>query len=180
MYMLKFSTFGPFYLPMIIRNNPKNTVIYGHHMADGQMFADLMKYSDVEFYKKRPIISYDTTRGKGKWKIISIFKTNTLPEQGEVFIYIVSKFKDDDSFFEYVNEVKKRSLLNIPVDVQKNDKLITLSTCSSEFEGFRTVVVARKVRSGESEYVDTNLATKADNPLMPKCWYKKYGGNPPS
>lgn len=180
-YKKESTKYGSIFLDPIcnLKNNPQNTIIYGHHMADGQMFADLMKFSDIEFYKKSPIISYDTLREKGKWKIISVFKTNTLPEQGKVFIYMVSKFKNDDSFFEYIEEIKKRSLLNIPVDIQNDDKLITLSTCSSEFEGFRTVIVARKIRSGESEKVDVNFVTKSENPLMPDCWYKKYGGKPP-
>ena len=163
-----------------VKSNPKNTILYGHHMADGQMFADLMKFSDVDFYKKNPIINYNTVLEKEVWKIISVFKTNTLPEQGKVFDYVVSKFSDEKSFLEYVNEVKKRSLINIPVDIDKNDRLITLSTCSYEFENFRTVVVARKVRKNESANVDVSAVSKAENPLMPDCWYKKYGGSPPS
>ena len=158
----------------------KNITLYGHHMADGQMFADLMKFSDVEFCKQHPIIEFNTNRETANWKIISVFKTNTLSSQGELFNYTVSDFKSDKDFVEFVNQVIKRSLVDMGIDVNQNDKLITLSTCSYEFESFRTVVVARKIRKGESTDIDTSSVVKASNPLMPRCWYEKYGGSAPS
>ncbi len=158
----------------------KNTVLYGHHMADGQMFADLMKFSDVDFYKEHPIIRFDTLNEEGNWKIISVFKTNTLREQGDIFNYTVSSFSNSKKFVDYIEEVKKRSLINVPVIAEADDKLLTLSTCSYEFKDFRTVVVARKVKVGESLEVDTSLASKSPNPLMPQCWYDRYGGVAPS
>ena len=81
---------------------------------------------------------------------------------------------------EFVKNVKKRSLIYFPVDVDENDQLITLSTCSYEFKDFRTVVVARKIRKEESDYVDVNNIKEAENPLWPDCWYKKHGGVRPS
>ena len=151
----------------------KNIIMHGHSMKDGQMFADLLKFSDLDFYKNNPIVEFDTPKGKGDYKIISVFKTNTLPEHGKIFNYLISEFKTIKSFEDYVDEVRKRSLLDIPVDVNEKDKLITLSTCSYEFKDFRTVVVARKVRDGESRLVDTENAKYAADPLMPDCWHKK-------
>ncbi len=181
-YKREKSKYGSIFLDPIcqLSENPKNCVIYGHHMADGQMFADLMKFSSLDFYKQNPLISFETIYDRNaKWKIFSVFKTNTLASQGKIFYYVVSDFADNNSFLDYVSQIRKRSLLDIPVDVNENDKLITLSTCSYEFQDFRTVVVARRVRDGEDEAVDTSLAAEAKNPLMPECWYKKHGGSPP-
>ena len=181
-YKREKSKYGSIFLDPIcqLSENPKNCVIYGHHMADGQMFADLMKFSSLDFYKQNPLISFETIYDRNaKWKIFSVFKTNTLASQGKIFYYVVSDFADNNSFLDYVSQIRKRSLLDIPVDVNENDKLITLSTCSYEFQDFRTVVVARRVRNGEDEAVDTSLAAEAKNPLMPECWYKKHGGSPP-
>lgn len=181
-YKREKSKYGSIFLDPIcqLSENPKNCVIYGHHMADGQMFADLMKFSSLDFYKQNPLISFETIKDRNaKWKIFSVFKTNTLASQGKIFYYVVSDFADNNSFLDYVSQIRKRSLLDIPVDVNENDKLITLSTCSYEFQDFRTVVVARRVRNGEDEAVDTSLAAEAKNPLMPECWYKKHGGSPP-
>lgn len=158
----------------------KNTVLYGHHMADGQMFADLIKFSDLEFYREHPIIKFDTLNEEATWKIISIFKTNTLSEHGKIFNYTLQNFSTPKDFLEYIEEVKKRSLINIPVVTGADDKLLILSTCSYEFKDFRTVIVAKKLNKGESLEIDTSLASKAENPLMPQCWYERYGGVAPS
>ncbi|MBQ3092790.1 MAG: class B sortase [Clostridia bacterium] len=150
----------------------RNTILYGHHMADGQMFAELLKYSDLEFYKSHPVIKFDTILSENTWKIISVFKTNTREEHGEIFNYTVADFDSTADFLEFVDEVKKRSLINIPVTVNEDDVLLTLSTCSYEYKDFRTVIVARKVRDQEDPEVETDEATKASNPLMPACYYR--------
>lgn len=157
-----------------ITEDLRNTIMHGHHMNDGRMFGDILKYSDLEFYKSSPIITYNNIYGLGEWKIISIFKTNTNPSQGELFNYLRLTFANDSDFLNFVYDVKKRSLLNTPVDIKANDQLITLSTCSYEFKDFRTVIVARKVRDGESTEVDVNKASVNPNPLYPDSWYTRY------
>lgn len=162
-----------------LNDNYKNIVIYGHHMQDGSMFADLIKFSDLDFYKKNPVINFDTIKDVADWKIISVFKTNTIEEQGDVFQYIQTGFANDLDFLNYIYNVRERSLIDIPVDMNENDELITLTTCSYEFEDFRTVVVARKVRESESSHVDVSNANLNPDPLMPQVWYDKRGGTKP-
>lgn len=147
----------------------KNMIIHGHHMRDGEMFADILKLADIEFYKQNPVIEFDTPAESANWKIISVFKTNTLAEHGPVFNYTLSEFASSKSFMNFVSEIKARSLIETHIDVNEDDKLITLSTCSYEFKDFRTVVVARKVRDGESRMVDIENARMATNPVVPEC-----------
>ena len=52
---------------------------------------------------------------------------------------------------QFYYDVMKRSMVNTGVDLNENDKTVMLSTCSYEYEGFRTVIVARKVRDGEGD-----------------------------
>lgn len=163
-----------------ITEDLKNTVIHGHHMNDGKMFGDLLKYSDLDFYRTSPIVRYDTIYETGIWKIISVFKTNADSSQGEPFNYLQLTFSNDSEFLNYIQDVKLRSIIDIPVDVRADDKLITLSTCSYELDNFRTVVVARKVRYDESTEVDVNSASINPNPIYPDAWYEKYGGSKPS
>ncbi len=174
-YKKEKSRYGSIFINSDCKLGPdsKNVIMHGHSMKDGQMFADLLKFSDLDFYKNNPVVEFDTPLEKGDYKIISVFKTNTLPEHGKIFNYLISEFKGSKDFENYVDEVRKRSILDIPVDVNPSDKLITLSTCSYEFKDFRTVVVARKVRDGENRFVDTENTKYASNPLMPDCWYQK-------
>lgn len=162
----------------------KNTVLHGHHMNDGSMFGDLMKFGgttgNLDFYKKTPTFEFDTPQAKGTYKIISVFKTNTISSQGEFFNYMIGNFQNEKDFMNYVYNVRIRSLFNCPVDVNEDDELITLSTCSYEFTNFRTVVVARKVRVGESKKVDVSKASLNKNAVWPDVYYSAYGGSRPT
>ena len=114
------------------------------------------------------------TDSDGKYKIISVFKTNTLSSQGEFFNYLrCCDFQNDKDFMNYVYNVRIRSLINCPVTVNEDDELITLSTCSYEFTNFRTVVVARKVRIGEEAKVAIRNIRRDANDLCKKM--KKDG-----
>ena len=61
------------------------------------------------------------------------------------------------------------------------DKILTLSTCTRDMditrkqEDARCVVMARLVRAGESETVDTSKATVNPEPKYPQLWYDKFG-----
>lgn len=159
--------------------NCKNIILHGHHMRDGRMFANLMNYSNLDFYQKSPVLTFDTLYEEAQWKVIAVIKTNTKTEQGEPFQYLRYSFADDSDFLNYVYQVRERSLFDFPVDVNENDQLITLSTCSYEFDEFRTAVIARKVRPGEDAGVDVSKAVKNPDPLMPDVWYNRYGGTKP-
>lgn len=162
----------------------KNLILHAHHMNDGSMFGNLMKYGgttgNLDFYKKAPTIKFDTPNGDGVYKIISVYKTNTLSSQGEFFNYLVGNFQNDKDFMNYVYNVRIRSLINCPVDVNEDDELLTLSTCSYEYTNFRTVVVARRVRIGESAKVDTKKAKLNPNSVWPQVYYSNRGGTRPT
>lgn len=180
-YNKVYSKYGSIFIDSVcnLGTESKNILLHGHHMNDKRMFGHILKYSDLEFYKAHPDITFDTIYEEAKWKVISIFKTNTRNDQGEIFNYLISGFKNDSQFLNYVYQVRERSLIDMPVDVYKSDYLLTLSTCSYEFKDFRTVVVARKVRPGESADVDISQAKINEEPYMPSCWYSKYGGTQP-
>ena len=61
--------------------------------------------------------------------------------------------------------------------INKNDKLITLSTCSYEIkqgEMGRLAVIGRLVREGESISVDTSKAVLNENVRYPQIWYDEH------
>lgn len=175
------SGFGSIFLDSLCdyEKPSKNLILYGHNMRDGSMFGNLLKYDSLDFYKSHPTIIFDTLKEPADWKIISIFKTNTLEEHGKIFDYLKINFANDKDFLDFVYNVKVRSLIDTPVDIGRKDFLITLSTCSYELKDFRTVVVARKVREGEDVAVNVDEAKMAANPLMPDGYYSKRGGRAP-
>ena len=182
-----YSKYGTVFMDYRSPLDAKNLIIHGHHMQDGRMFANLAYYVErgenygINFYKKTPVFTFNTIYEKSKWKIISMFKTNTLEEQGEFFNYLRGNdFISDYDFLNFVYQLRVRSLVNCPVDLNENDTIVTLSTCAYDFEDFRIVIVARKVRDGESPDVDVSKAVENPNPLYPQIWYNYYGGTPPT
>lgn len=173
------SKYGTVFMDYRSTLESKNIILHGHHMQDGRMFANLTNYQDLDFYKSNPTFTFNTIYSKEKWKIVSIFKTNTLEEQGDFFNYLRGNFATDYDFLNFIYELKVRSLIDCPVDINENDTLVTLSTCAYDFSDFRLVIVARKVRDGESESVNGSKAKYNPNPLYPDVWYKQYGGTAP-
>lgn len=185
-YKKEYSGYGSIFLDYRCTKgtDSKNIVLHGHHMNDGSMFGNLLKYGttsgNLDFYKECPTITFDTPDGDATYKIISVFKTNSLSSHGEFFNYMIGNFNSESEFMNFVYNLRVRSFFNCPVTVNADDTLITLSTCSYEFSEFRTVVVARKVRIGEDPTVDVSKATINPNPVWPEVYYSRYGGTRPT
>lgn len=159
-----------------------NTIIYGHNSTLGKLFSDVKKYKDINFYKTTPVINFDTVYEETEWKVIAAFVTSGSDDGGYYFQYHnFIEAQSEEHFDWFIRQIKRRSLYNTTVDVEYGDKLLTLSTCTdhSELEDGRVVVVARRVRDGESAAVDTAGATKNPNPLYPDSWYERHGGTKP-
>ncbi len=159
-----------------------NTVIFGHHMNNGTIFGALDAYKSINGFKKAPVITFNTLYKDYSWKIIAAFITNdkASDDNGYVFRYYFTNLSTHDRFAAYLNELSQRSLYDTGVDVVSTDKILTLSTCSHEFEDARFVVVARLVRPGESASVDTSRAVVNSSPRYPQAYYdaKKIKNNP--
>lgn len=121
-----------------------NLIIYGHHMNDGSMFADLCSYKNKAFWQTHPTIRFDTLEGFGVYEIVAVFKTVVYSQNG--FRYFDFVELDDPARFDaYIARCKALSLFDTGVETGYGDKLITLSTCEYSRENGRMVVVARKV-----------------------------------
>lgn len=158
----------------------RNTVIHGHNMKNNTIFGPLMKYKTLEGYKKAPVITFNTLYKDYQWKVIAAFITNSKAEDDNdyTFLYYYTSV-GDAAYAEYFKALEVRSLYSTGVDVLPTDKLLTLSTCSYEFDDARFVVVARLVRTGESPEVDTSLAKVNPNPKYPQAYYDKKKINNP-
>ena len=82
------SKYGTVFMDYRSTLDSKNLILHGHHMQDGRMFANLKMYEDFDFYKQTPTVTFNTIYEKSKWKIISVFKTNTLENQGDFLVFV--------------------------------------------------------------------------------------------
>ena len=160
-------------------NNAKdldlNNVVYGHTMRrDNQMFTPLKEYKTLEGFKKNPIIEYNTLYANYKFKVYAVFITNgdsTGDVNNYLFDYTFANLANTSAFAGFINQVNMRKLYTTGVSVMPDDKLLTLSTCTYEFDNARLVVIARLIREGESEEIDFSKAAENKNPRYPQAWY---------
>ena len=155
----------------------KNLVIFGHRMKNGSMFGTLKKFRSLDFYKQNPTIEFSTLYKNSTYKIYAIFVLNANKEDDDNYIYNIyrQKFINETEFNTWRDEAYDRSLIDTGVDVKMGDNIITLVTCTSDFENARLIIVAREVREGENPEVDTSLASVNPNPRYPKIWYTSRG-----
>ncbi len=155
--------------------NSSNMVLYGHNMGVGTFFAGLGEYwrtlydsydtPSISFYKEHPVIIFDTLYEQAKWKVFAVGLYNTEERYGEVFNYTGKHdFASREDFNDYIINIMDRSDIFTDVDIEYGDEILTLSTCiwpwRSDMDNVRLAVFARKIRSGESEYVDVEKAEK--------------------
>ena len=159
----------------------QNTIIYGHHMSDGLIFAELSKYKELNGFLESPVIRFDTLYKTQYFKVYAAFITNTREEDdnGYVFNYTVTSFASTQNFDGYIAALDERKLYTTGVDINSGDKLLTLSTCTYEFNDARLVIVGRMLRTGETVDIDTTYSAKNGNPHYPQVWYDKNGKTNP-
>lgn len=105
----------------------KNTIIYGHNMYySGVMFGTLHKAYQKSWYTKssNQIIEFNSMYNNMKFKIFSIYK---IPKTSD---YLLTDFDNDKEFMDFVNMIKSRSIYDFGVNVNEEDKILTLSTCT--------------------------------------------------
>ncbi len=155
----------------------KNLIIYGHEMKNGSMFGNLKKLKSLNFYKQNPVVEFSTLYKDSTYKIFSIFILNADKKDDDGYIYNIyrQKFIDESDFDIWAAEALQRSIIDTNIDVKMDDNIITLVTCSNDFENARLIVMARETRDGESSIVDTSRAVVNPKPIYPKKWYTKRG-----
>lgn len=120
------------------RNNnfdDKNTVIYGHSMRNGTMFGQLKYFKETGALDENKYIYILSQEGKTlKYEIFSVY-TSDINDN-----YIKTSFNSDEEYKEFLDKICEKSLFPVNIDISTEDKILTLSTCSYEYENARTVI----------------------------------------
>jgi sortase B len=131
-----------------------NVVIYGHHMNNGSMFADLCKYESESFYQEHKTIHFDTLTGFGEYEVVAVFKTTAYSQDGFRYYHFVDA-ADEYDFSEFMAACRSLALYDTGVTAEYGDKLLTLSTCEYSRTNGRMVIVA-KLSAPSAEEVDAD------------------------
>lgn len=122
-----------------------NWMIYGHNIAPGVMFTDLLKYRDEEFYRENPTFSFDTIYEEGSWQIIAAFNAVVSMEQDFQY-YAFFDAEDEERWEDFLQNCKAASLYDTGVTAEYGDQLITLSTCGKSTPTHeRFAIIAKRI-----------------------------------
>lgn len=147
----QYSNYGvPYIQENCVLGISDNIVVYGHHMKNNSMFADLCKYESEDFYREHTTVHFDTLSSLNDYEIVAVFKTVAYSENGFKFYHFVDAENEDD-FNAFVSRCKELALYDTGVDAEYGDKLLTLSTCEYSRNNGRMVVVAKLITPPSTE-----------------------------
>ena len=61
--------------------------------------------------------------------------------------YIQTKFDNANEYKEFLDRIKNKSIYENEIELSEDDKIITLSTCSFEFNDARLVVHGKLIKN---------------------------------
>ena len=116
-----------------------NTIVYGHHMKDGTMFACLKELRDPDYCAENPKLQLFTPEGDFDLEIWAF-----LNEPSDSNIYLTN-IKAEEDRQAYLDLTESLAAYTTDVKVSTEDRLVMLSTCAYEFEEARYIVVCKMV-----------------------------------
>lgn len=123
-----------------ISNFDKNTILYAHGRVDGTMFGSLKNIIKSNWYsdKNNHVVKLSTEYENTLWQVFSIYR---IPQTSD---YLNINFSSDEKYEEFLSLLKNRSEYQFEVDLNKDDKILTLSTCYKESD--RVVLHAKLIK----------------------------------
>lgn len=124
-----------------LNNLSNNTVIYGHGRLDTTMFGSLKNILTSDWYNNSDnhVVKLSTPTQNTLWQVFSVYSI-----KAESY-YITTDFPTDNQYDKFLKTIKGRSVFSFNADVNKNDKVLTLSTCQDNYDN-RVVMHAKLIK----------------------------------
>lgn len=115
-----------------------NTVMYGHNMRVGTMFAGLHKYEDEEFFAGHPYIYVYTPEKLFVYEVFAAY------EFSDLHLLLNFDFTNEYVFQDFLDDIYEMRSMNCntkeDVEVTAKNRILTLSTCVTNKEDKRYLV----------------------------------------
>lgn len=119
----------------------RHSIIYGHNMKNDSMFGDLVKYKDRSFYDEHPIAVLVTPSAYYKLQFFSGYVSDNGSSAWDLGL-------DTAEQELWIKEIKERSCFESDHAPTSEDRIVTLSTCTYEFDEAKFVLhgfIAEKI-----------------------------------
>lgn len=113
----------------------RHSIIYGHHMKNGTMFSGLTKYKEQQYYEEHPTGLFITPECTYRIDFFAGYVADVDEDAWKV------GFQSDEEYEAWIEETKRKSWIESPLSPAVTDRVLTLSTCSYEFDNARFVLL---------------------------------------
>ena len=117
-----------------------NTVIYGHNMKNGTMFAGLHKFENAEFFEENTKVFIYTPKREYNY---TIFAAYIYDDRHLLYSF---DFASEEVYAAYLEDIRNmrsmNALIREDITVTSEDKIITLVTCIGNQPSKRLLVQA--------------------------------------
>ena len=114
-----------------------NLIIYGHHMNNGTMFADLCNYTDYSYFSEHPTVVLETKDGGFAYSVFSVMKVKSDDDW-----YRFTTVGTEKSYNSRIEYAKEKSIYNTDITPVYGQQILTLSTCYGYNQDERILVLA--------------------------------------
>ena len=123
-----------------LENFNQNTILYAHGRVDGTMFGSLKNIFKSNWYnnKNNHVVKLSTEYQNTMWQVVSVYRIS------ETSDYLEINFNDNEKYMNFLNVLQDRSEFDFDVDLNDEDKVLTLSTCYKKND--RVVLHAKLIK----------------------------------
>lgn len=147
-----------------------NTVIYGHRMNNGSMFASLKNYKKQSYWAAHPCVYITDDSGSHKYEIFAAYEVSTAGTTYQI------GFSGDQSKQAFIDYCLEQSVIDTGIVPTVYDRILTLSTCTGNGHATRWVVQAvlkgvapsDSAQEAQPETIPEQAAEPADVPEQPQ------------
>lgn len=114
----------------------RNSIIYGHRMNDGSMFAHLQDYDTKSFWESNPYFYIYTVDGRKL--TYHIVMAGEVSDESSMYQF---QFPDDAAYLNFLNAAKSMAFYETGIQLTTQQRVVTLSTCTRAGDSNRIVVM---------------------------------------
>ena len=107
-------------------------------MKNTTMFSQLEKFKEESFFKSNPTINLTDKNGEKNYEVFAVLLVK------KDYAYTIPNFNNDDEYNKFLNKIVDDSIFSTQNKPTSSDRILTLSTCSYEFDDARTVVFCKE------------------------------------
>jgi len=127
-----------------------NSIIYGHNMLNDSMFGVVTEYYHQEYYDAHPIMYLMTPKQYYKLELVG-----GVVEAADSWVY-EHGFADPERRENFLRMIEEKSTFLSLADYGLDDRFLTLSTCTYDFENARYLLIGKLTPIGGADYSAQN------------------------